>query len=250
MQDNDTSVLEGGWGQDEAPIKIGNTVHRQVSDNGDYVHAILKFLEEKEYSWAPHFLGIDGEGREIVDFIEGYVPHGQEVPPETWSLSTMSEIFEHIRQLHELTAGSELAQGQECVCHGDLSFANTTYREGKAVAFIDWDWTHPGRRIDDVAYALLQYLSIGEYMSPKGPGEQAELARKLVDAYGLASEQRSLLVDTMLGSLLATREKQMESIRRNTPAAQRLAKAGVPELMLKRHKWLEDNKGFFIEAFK
>jgi len=242
--------LDGGWGQDNAPEKIGDAVHRELSENSDYVHKVLTFLDKSGYKFAPKYLGIDDQSREMVEYIAGYVPHGQEIPPETWSLSTMESIFKRIRDLHDLTAGTELADKSECVCHGDLSYANTVYRNGKAVAFIDWDWAHPGSRIDDVGYALLQYLSLGEYESDGGPEERADLTLKLSNAYGLAEEQKRQLFDRMLQSLLSTRDKQLESARLGKPSGIRLAEAGVPEHMLKRHKWLKHNERTFRQVLK
>lgn len=244
-----SDVLAGGWGQDRPPEKVGETVHRQLNENSDFVHLLLTFLHERSYAFAPRFLGIDEQGREVVEHIEGYVPHGQPVGPETWSVETMTEVFRQIRRLHDLTAGAELAGGEECVCHGDLSYANTVYRRGRAVAFIDWDWAHPGKRVDDVAYALLQYLSIGQYVDD-GPEGRAGLVRKLADTYGLPDTETLALVDRMLESLLAARDKQLEFIKMKTPAGKRLEEAGVPSLILQRYEWLEKHKSVFEAALR
>jgi Phosphotransferase enzyme family len=244
-----SDVLAGGWGQERPPEKVGETVHRQVSENSDFVHLLLGFLGKKAYTFAPRFLGMDEQGREVLEYIEGYVPHGQLVDPKTWSVETMTEIFCQIRRLHDLTTATELAGAEECVCHGDLSYANTVYRRGRAVAFIDWDWAHPGERVDDVAYALLQYLSIGGYFGD-GPEGRAGIVRKLVDAYGLSDTETLSLVDRMLESILATRDKQLKFIEMRTPAGKRLEEAGVPSLMLQRYEWLERHKAIFEAALR
>jgi tRNA A-37 threonylcarbamoyl transferase component Bud32 len=241
----DDGILTGGWGQDNPPEKIGNTVHREMGKNSDYVHQVLAFLKKQGYTFAPDYIGTDERGREIIEFIDGYTPHGQEVPKATWSLETMTEIFQQIRKLHDLTAGTELAQDKDCVCHGDPSYANTVYRDGKAVAFIDWDLAHPGNRVEDVAYAIMQYLSIGEYISPNGPEERAELARKLADAYGLTTAQRALVTDAMLAALHRTRQEQLALIAKGTAGGKKLAEADVPDILLKRYNWLSENKAVF-----
>jgi Phosphotransferase enzyme family len=245
---HERELLSGGWGKDSEPVRIGSTVHRQPADRSSYVHQVLQFLEHARFDWAPRFLGIDEQGWEVLSFVDGYVPHGQEVPQQTWSLETMQEIFGHIRQLHDLTSTSELAEGQECICHGDLSYANTVYRDGRAVAFIDWDWAHPAQRIDDVAYGILQYLSLGEFESEGGAEERAELARALADAYGLDPSQRGRLPVRMLDLLLVTRDKQVRAIQEGSPSAMKLAEAGVPGHLLKRHAWLERNLECFASA--
>lgn len=245
MARSDGTKLHGGRDKDFEPVKIDNTVHRQLAENSAFVHKALKFLERSGFDWAPRYLGMDEQGREVLEYIDGYVPHGQEVPPATWSLRTMQEIFRRIRVLHDITATSQLSGSQECICHGDLSYANTVYRDGRAVAFIDWDWAHPGQRIDDVAYAVLQYLSIGEFENASGPAERAQLAGELADTYGLDATARSKLVDRMLGLLIETRSKQLSDIEAGRPSALRLAEAGVPERMLKRHEWLLRNRRHF-----
>jgi thiamine kinase-like enzyme len=241
-------LLDGGWGKDSKPVKIGNTVHRQPSEQSSYVHEVLQFLEYANFEWAPRFLGMDEQGWEVLSFIDGYVPHGQTVPQRTWSLETMQDIFVHIRQLHDLTSGSELAKGHECICHGDLSYANTVYRDGEAIAFIDWDWAHAGQRIDDVAYGILEYLSIGEFESEGGPRERAGLARVLAFSYGLDASQRARIPARMLDLLLATRDKQLHAIKQGSPSAIKLAEAVVPGQLLKRHAWLEENIECFVSA--
>jgi len=243
-------VLTGGWGQDNPPEKIGETVHREVGENDCYVHSVLSFLNKTPYCFAPNFLGLDEDGREILEYIEGVVPHSADVHPKTWSIETMQDIFKKIRELHDLTSGSDLAGNQECVCHGDLSYANTVYRDGKAVAFIDWDWAHPGKRIDDVAHAVLEFLSIGEYEGNGGAAERAELARALVDAYGLSSGDRSKLLSVMLQSLLNTRQQQLEHFRQGKASAIKLVNAGVPEQILKRYEWLQKNEKVFQDIFE
>jgi aminoglycoside phosphotransferase (APT) family kinase protein len=70
-------------------------------------------------------------------------------------------VAELVRQFHDLTAGTLLADGQEVVCHNDLSPKNTVYRDlGRGlrpVAFLDWDLAAPGRRLHDVAHLCWQY---------------------------------------------------------------------------------------------
>ncbi len=242
-------ILSGGWGQDTSPVKIGDTVHRQITENSEYIHKLLQFLEAKNYTWAPKYLGMDEQGREIIEYVEGYVPHGQEVPLATWSTETMSEIFQQIRKLHDITAGTELAADEECAIHGDLNYSNTVYRDGRAVKFIDWDFARPGRRMYDVAYAIDQYLSIGEYEDETGAVGRARIARKLADAYGLSLAQRALLTDEMLNVFLTIRQGQLSEAAKGKASALRLVEAKIPELLLKQHAWLQENQAVFHQTF-
>lgn len=246
---NGEQVLEGGWGQEVQPVRIGNTVHRQNGENAEYVHDLLEFLEQQDFEWAPRYLGKDDKGREITTFIEGYTPHGQEVPQETWSLETMAEIFQQIRKLHDITENTPLARDKECVCHGDLGYANTMYRNGRAVAFIDWDLAKPGNRVDDLSHAIAAYLSLGNYIE-KGAAERAGLARKLADAYGASTEQRSQLVNSMLRQLQEACEQQAKTIATGSELGKRLSEAKVPEKIQRRIDWIKNNRAPFDKAFE
>jgi len=45
----------------------------------------------------------------------------------------------------------------EVICHGDVAPYNCVFRDGRPVAFIDFDTAHPGVRIWDLAYAAYRF---------------------------------------------------------------------------------------------
>jgi hypothetical protein len=98
-----------------------------------------------------------------------------------------------VRELHDLTAGTELAEGGEVVCHNDLSPRNTVYRDLLPVASLDWDIAAPGRRVHDVAHVCWQFVGLGPGADPHRAGRQVRL---VAEAYGLG--ERGELVDTVL----------------------------------------------------
>jgi hypothetical protein len=46
-------------------------VRRELKPDSPKIHKLLKHLENKGFSYAPKFLGIDGKGRERLSYIEG-----------------------------------------------------------------------------------------------------------------------------------------------------------------------------------
>jgi aminoglycoside phosphotransferase (APT) family kinase protein len=48
----------------------------------------------------------------------------------------------------------------EIFCHGDPGPWNFVWRDGEAVALLDWEFLHPGPRLGDVAYALLWFAPL------------------------------------------------------------------------------------------
>lgn len=46
-------------------------MRRELKPESTKIHKLLKHWENKGYSYAPKFLGIDEKGREILSFIDG-----------------------------------------------------------------------------------------------------------------------------------------------------------------------------------
>ena len=88
-----------------------------------------------------------------------------------------------IRHLHDLTAGSQLAQGQEIVAHNELGPHNTIFQENQLVGLIDWDDAAPGTRLRDFANAVYNYVDVGHW-AHQSALEQARRIRLMCVAYG------------------------------------------------------------------
>lgn len=173
-------------------VRAGDTVRRDLGSRSDFVHALLRHFEHHGWAGAPRLLGVDEHGREILTYLDGYVPW--QFPAERVdSAESLVRAAQLVRQFHDLTAGTPLAGGQEVVCHNDLSPKNTVYREGGGglllpAAFLDWDIAAPGARIHDVAHMCWQYLDLGPAVDDIA--ETCHRVRLMCDAYGLADRSR------------------------------------------------------------
>ena len=179
-------------------IRVGDTVRRELGERAEFVHRLLRHFEHHGWAGAPRLLGVDGHGREILTFLDGYVPW-QSPTRRVDSTESLVRVAQLVRQFHDLTAGTPLADDQEVVCHNDLSPKNTVYREGGGglllpVAFLDWDIAAPGARIHDVAHMCWQYLDLGPAVDDLAAASHR--VRLTCDAYGLAD--RSRVVETIL----------------------------------------------------
>jgi aminoglycoside phosphotransferase (APT) family kinase protein len=127
-------------------------------------------------------LGIDGQGREILTFIEG------EVPPDLdfWTPDQLAAAGRLIRRFHEATAGSPLAGAEEVVCHHDLSPCNTVFVDAVPHAFIDFDAAAPGPCWSDLAYAAWLWLDLGNDQLD-GP-TQGQRLKIFCTAYGYTGQ--------------------------------------------------------------
>jgi hypothetical protein len=126
-------------------VQHGDTARRNPGDRADFVHELLRYFEQRGWIGAPRLLGVDGQGREMLTFLDGYVAW-QSPTDRVSSAESLAEVARLVRQFHDLTAGTPLAGDQEVVCHNDLSPKNTVYRDGgegmRPVAFLDWVLAH------------------------------------------------------------------------------------------------------------
>jgi hypothetical protein len=143
--------LSGG-AQSVGIVRVGTTVRRPRHARSDMVQALLAHLADAGFPGAPRPLGYDGQGREVVTWIEGHVPHEL---PALLTDAQLTSATALVRACHDASAGFPgLADGQ-VMCHGDLGPHNLVFRGDAAVAIIDWDdGVHPGPRLVDFAHAV------------------------------------------------------------------------------------------------
>jgi Ser/Thr protein kinase RdoA (MazF antagonist) len=170
---------------------------------------LFERLRATGFTGAPRFLGIDEEGREILDFFEGEVgnyPLSEQVRSE----SALVSAAKLLRSYHDATAASIPAHSGgwqlspidpvEVICHGDYAPYNCVFVDGVAIAIIDFDFARPGPRSWDLAYALYRFGPLTEPANTDGFGTselQAARARTFLDAYGCSREDRSKVVDSL-----------------------------------------------------
>ncbi|GAB3941345.1 hypothetical protein GCM10027614_26510 [Micromonospora vulcania] len=181
----DEQRLAGGFIADV--VRVGDTVRRTPPANLDFVAALLRHLARVGADVAPHHLGLDARGRQVLSHLDGRVPWRDREDATFFADPALVRLAGLIRRLHDACAGTALAGDAETVCHRDLSPKNTVYRDSPAgplpVAFLDWDLAGPGRRIDDVAFAGWHWAALGEGADPVELGRRCRL---LCDAYDAA----------------------------------------------------------------
>jgi hypothetical protein len=161
-------------------VRVGNTVRRPPKGNAAFVHELLLFLEKQGFGFAPRFLGVDEQGREILSYLEG-----QTVPGSGSGLSDdlLVQVARVIRGYHDITAGSLLAQDQEIVAHYELGPHNTLFQGNQLVGFIDWDDAAPGTRLRDLANAVYNFVDVSHWAN-QSANEQARRIHLMGAAYG------------------------------------------------------------------
>jgi aminoglycoside phosphotransferase len=179
--------LDGGHVSN--PVRIGEAVRREPKESSPYVWRLLRFLEDSRYAASPRFLGIDGSGREALHFVAGDVhARGENTLEQTHSAAAC------LRELHDVTAGSELAEGCEVVVHGDPKPRNTVYAGEQVAAFIDFDNARPCARCDDVGHLAWQFAA-NSYLGAERFDFQRHALAAVADGYRLMRSERGNLLD-------------------------------------------------------
>lgn len=125
------------------------------------VHALLTHLRAAGLDSVPDPVGIR-DGIEAVSFIPGDA--GPEAWPHQATEAGLASAAALLRQVHDASVGfvpppdaawafSPVAPA-EVVCHGDPGPWNFVWRDGRAIALIDWEHASPAPALDDVAAAL------------------------------------------------------------------------------------------------
>ena len=217
--------------------RVGDSVVRKQGRRVLFVHALLRHLADVGWVGSPRVLDLDEGGNETLSFLEGVVPWRPPVPDWALTDAALTALARLLRQLHDLTAGSDLAGSAEVVCHHDLAPGNTVYHSTPAglvpVAFLDWDQAGPGRRIEDVAHACWQWLDLGP-----GVPDVREAVRRIgviANAYGLV--ERGELIPTILWWQDRCWRGIETEAAAGDPAMRRLVSDRVPENIRQSYAW-------------
>jgi hypothetical protein len=215
-------------------VRVGDTVRRPLHPWSATVHELLRHLEAVGFPYSPRFLGIDGEGREVLSYLDGESgPDGWAKVVDETGLRAMARL---LRDYHKAVAGfqpaaeanwashTEPLRAGELVCHGDFGPWNLVWHGTQPVGILDWDYAWPARPIHDVAYAL-------EYVAPfrddaecqrwlryPAPPDRRRRLELFAEAYGLSSagglvdeviDQQQLVLDRARRLAAEGREPQV-----------------------------------------
>ena len=194
--------LFGGIANAGLVVRVGNTVRRPMRPTAAATQALLEHLERVGFEGAPRFLGVDEKGREVLSYVAG-----EAVTPPTpdWALTdrALASVAELLRGYHDAVASFDPSPydwptappadfGPRLVSHNDPNLDNVVFRDGRAVALIDFDLASPGSRVWDVAGAarLWSPLRAAVDIADLRSDQVLRRFRLFVDAYGLEDSSR------------------------------------------------------------
>lgn len=236
--------LAGGVDQAGAVVRVGDTVRRPGGPAATQVRIFLTHLHKAGFTGAPQFRGLDDQGREILDYLNGEIA----IPPfPDWAADEdlLVSVAHLQRELHRAAAGFRLPAGMrwpsrqlplgahgDLVCHTDLCLENVVVREGHAAAFIDFDLATPASPLFDIAIAARHWIPLRDPADITDARAATDLIHRFslfADAHHLDAAQRHHLIRMLDGFL----DDALHSIRRH-------AESGHPGYA---RMWADDYEG-------
>ncbi|MET8769573.1 phosphotransferase [Streptomyces sp. NPDC004658] len=259
-------ALVGGMVNVGAVFRRGTLVERPAPRNARALHAHLLALKRHGFDAAPVPVGLTPDGREQLTFIPGDVA----LPPfPDWAMTrtALESVGSLLRRLHEASAAvavdsraewsRDLAdpEGGTMLCHNDVCPENVVFRDGRAVALIDFDMAAPGRPLWDLAMTARYWVPMLDPRSaaavhPSGLDAPARL-RILADGYGLSAGDRAELPGVIEQATEVCRAFVARRVADGDPVyLQALAERGGWERWDRVRTWLVDHREAFTAALR
>ena len=244
-------------------VRVGPHVLRPSSPHTGSIHAFLRAVRHAGFEGASLPVGIDEDGRERLEFIDGDVPLA---PYPDWSQSdtALASIARLLRGLHDAARGFDargltwnhaLADpaGGTVVCHNDVELSNVVFLDGVAVALLDFEFAAPGRPVYDLAQLARLCVPIDDEFDQARLGwrsaDRPARLRLVADAYGLDQDGRAELLSAMSDSI----DRIEAAVRRRVDAGEAnyiamLNRTGGIEKYDRRRRWWMDHYDQFAAA--
>jgi Phosphotransferase enzyme family len=194
-------VLHGGVANAGSVVRQGPHVLRPSNPHTSTIHAFLRHLRSAGFEAASFPIGVDPDGRERLEYIEGDVAYP---PYPAWAQTdlALASAAALVRRLHDASAtfvpppdatwSSEMAdpEGGSLICHNDVCLENLVYRNQVAVGLLDFDFAAPARRLYDLAQFARMNVPMESdddavLLGRTPPFDPFRRLRIVADAYGL-----------------------------------------------------------------
>jgi hypothetical protein len=257
--------LDGGIAHAGQVVRVGSHVLRPSSPHSSSIHALLRAVRQVGFEGAPFPVGIDADGRERLVYIDGEVPVS---PYPNWSQSdtALASIARLLRGLHDAARGFDphglkwddtLADpaGGTVVCHNDVELSNVVFRDGIAVALLDFEFAAPGRPVYDVAQLARLCVPIDDDFDQARlgwrPADGPARLRLIADAYGLGRGGREELltaIDDAIDRIEAAVRRRVDTGDPRT--IETLTLTGGIEKYDRRRRWWANHHDRFSAALR
>lgn len=204
-------LLSGGTANRGLVVQVGDTVRRPTAPCWPGTHALLAHLAEAGFDGAPRVLAVT-PATETLTYIDGQAA----VPPlteDTLTDAALVSVADLVRRYH-LAAASFDPSGYQwprpiparfrtgLVSHNDAHPGNLVFRNGRAVALIDFDWAGPGSAIWDFAATARYWAPLQDEadITDSREGRALERFRILLQASGLRRADRRCVAEAIVAN--------------------------------------------------
>lgn len=223
-------------------MRAGDTVRRPAQPWSSEVQRLLGHLRQRGFLLAPEPLGVDGEGRDVVRYIEGDTSATVTPwPGALWSdellVAAGKTVAAYHRAVRDFTPSPSahwqfrprpLRQG-EIICHHDFAPYNAVFRGTTMLGMIDWECAGPGTITEELAFLAWQWVPLGfrerevDIGSVRDVDPVARL-RLLLDSYG--HDDRAGFIDAVMERVETSRAGIEERARAGDAAFVSLQRDG------------------------
>jgi len=143
--------------------------------------------------------------------------------------------------------------GGTLVCHNDVELSNVVFRDGIAVALIDFEFAAPGRPVYDLAQLARLCVPIDDDFDQARlgwrPADRSARLRLVADAYGLDRDGRAELLTAMNDAIDRIEAAVRRSVDAGDPNSVELwNRTGGRERYDRRRRWWTDHHDHFAAA--
>jgi len=203
--------LSGGTANRGLVIRVGDTVQRPAAPCWPATHALLAHLSAVGFDGAPRVLAVDAT-TEVLTYIYGQaaVPP---MPADTLTEAALISIARLLRSYHQAVQSFDpvgyrwprpipASFRTGLVSHNDVHPANLVFRDGRAVALIDFDLAGPGSAVWDLAAAARNWapLQDDQDITDCRQGRAIERFRTFLDACELTRAERRHVAEAVVAN--------------------------------------------------
>ncbi len=202
-------TLRGGTANRGRVVRVGDMVMRPTAPCWPATHALLDHLAVAGFDGAPRVLSAD-PATETLTYIAGRAA----VPPLAADVLTdeaLVSVADLLRRYHRAAASFDPAgyawprpvparYRTGLVSHNDVYPANVVFREGRAVALIDFDLAGPGSAVWDFAAAARSFVPLLDEadVTDSRQGRALERFRIFLAASGLTRASRLQVANALV----------------------------------------------------
>jgi hypothetical protein len=180
-------VTDTEWlpGNVSGALRVGDRVHRATGPWTPAVHALLEFLAPR-LPHVPRGYGLDGQGREILDFMPGRVV---DIDTERLTDGQIRSLVTWTRAFHDAVAGFTHPgpwrmfpiEHPTLVGHNDIAPYNACFDGDELAGVFDWDFSGPTNPLAELAFIAWNCVPL---WTDVGASLAAQRVSLIADTYG------------------------------------------------------------------